>query len=483
MSDSDKPETPSPVEAPAPPPAAAEAKPETKPEGPPARTGRPGKPGKGPSQSFGSPRRRTLDPIPSLEHFGKSSPKLKDLDDEIAAELEAALSGFSEKEKDLLTEERRPAKAPDGPQASQRKIAKVHSIHGPDVFVDLPGGRGQGVLAMEQFTEGPPKPGQSVEVEIDGYDAANGLILCSRRGSSVVADWSSVAPGMIVEARVLESNKGGLAVDINGIRGFMPISQIDLYRVEQTEQFINQKLKCMVIEVSPEERNLVVSRRSLLEKEREEQKEKTWAELQENQVREGIVRSVRDFGAFVDLGGVDGLLHVSEMSWTRVSDPTQIVQPGQSVKVVVLKIDREKRKISLGLKQLQASPWDAIGEKYHSMQVLAGKVTRTMDFGAFVELEPGVEGLIHISELARQRVWRVTDIVKPGQEVQVKIMSIDPEQRRISLSLKEAIPVEPPKAEEEEEEEAAPSKPVKPRTTPLRGGIGEQQWLQMPEQE
>ena len=146
---------------------------------------------------------------------------------------------------------------------------------------------------------------------------------------------------MIVEARVTETNKGGLAVDVNGIRGFMPISQIDLYRVEDAEQFVNQKLLCMVTEVDPSERNLVVSRRALLEKEREENREKTversW---HEGQVREGIVRSVKDFGAFVDLGGVDGLLHVSEMSWQRVKDPS-IVQPGQTIKVVVLKIDRE----------------------------------------------------------------------------------------------------------------------------------------------
>ena len=150
---------------------------------------------------------------------------------------------------------------------------------------------------------------------------------------------------MIVEARVTETNKGGLEVDVNGIRGFMPISQIDLYRVEDVEQYVNQKLLCMVTEVDPEERNLVVSRRALLEKEREENSEKLWAELAEGQVREGIVRSVKEFGAFVDLGGVDGLMHVSEMSWTRVQDATKVVQPGQSVKVVVLRIDREKMKL------------------------------------------------------------------------------------------------------------------------------------------
>ena len=212
-----------------------------------------------------------------------------------------------------------------------------------------------------------------MEVHIEGFDNANGVLLLSRKGAAVQADWASVAVGMIVEARVTETNKGGLAVEINGIRGFMPISQIDLYRVEDAAQFVNQKLLCMVTEVDPSERNLVVSRRALLEKEREENREKLWAELDEGQVREGIVRSVRDFGAFVDLGGVDGLIHVSEMSWQRVKDPSEVVQPGQTVKVVVLKLDREHRKVSLGLKQLTASPWDDVTEKYHTGQVVDGQ--------------------------------------------------------------------------------------------------------------
>jgi len=447
---------------------------------PPARGGRENK---GPKKPMGMPRRRILDPLPSQEEMDRftSGPRMKDLDDEIESELEAAMSGFSGKE--LLIAE----KAESGPKqeggAPKRKQAKVLSVRGADVFVDIPGGRSQGVMSALQFPEGPPEPGTIVEVDIEGYDPANGLVICTRLGATVIADWSTVAPGMVVEARVLETNKGGLAVDVNGIRGFMPISQIDLYRVEQTEQFVNQKLRCVVMEVSPEERNLVVSRRDLLEKEREEQKEKTWAELAEGQIRDGIVRSVRDFGAFVDIGGVDGLLHVSEMSWQRVSDPTKLLQPGQAVKVQVLKIDREKKKVGLGLKQLQASPWDNMAERFHTGQTVNGTVTRTMDFGAFVELEPGLEGLVHISELARQRTWRVTDIVKPGQEVTVKVLSIDPEQRRISLSLKEMIPIEKPKSDEDEEEEIGEIQPIRPSNVPLRGGVGHDRWIALPEKE
>jgi ribosomal protein S1 len=401
------------------------------------------------------------------EGFGGKAPRLKDLDAEIEKELQEAMGDFSSRE--LLAET--PRRGPGAPEPGRKK-GRVLRVHGADVFVDVPGGRSQGVLPLDQFPDGPPAPGTEVEINIEGYDQANGLLLLTRQGAAIQADWSTVAPHMIVEARVTAVNKGGLEVDVNGIRGFMPISQIDLYRVENAEEYLNQRLRCQVVEVNPEERNLVVSRRALLEREREENREKLWAELAEGQVRSGVVRSVRDFGAFVDLGGVDGLLHVSEMAWTRVKDPAEVVQPGQTIKVVVLKIDRETRKVGLGLKQLTPSPWDNIIDRYAPGTVVTGKVTRLMDFGAFVELEPAVEGLIHISELAPQRVRRVSDVVKPDQEVKVLVLDVNPGQRRIALSLKGAQK-EPEKPEEEEApEEVAEVKPPRPRTTPLRGGIG-----------
>ena len=432
----------------------------------------------------GNPRRRMRDPMPSLdEPRFHSGPSMRDLDAEIERELEAALADMPAQ--DLLgAETSANVRQQAGVSPDQgRKKGTVLSVHGQDVFVEVPGGRSQGVLPILQFPEGIPTPGSTVDVSIEGYDRANGLLILTRLGEAVVANWSSIAEGMTVEARVVETNKGGLAVDVNGIRGFMPISQIDLYRVESAEQFVNQRLLCLVTEANQEERNLVVSRRALLEKQRAELREKTWSELAEGQVRQGIVRSVRDFGAFVDLGGVDGLLHVSEMSWKRVQDPTQIVQPGQTVKVVVLKIDQETRKVGLGLKQLEASPWDNIREKYAMGQTVEGKVSRTMDFGAFIELEPGVEGLVHVSELARGKTWRVTDVVKPEQVVVVKVLSVDPEQRRISLSLKAALPQDVVKNTEDEEEEVEDVKP-RPRNIPLRGGVGQETWLpQVPEKE
>ena len=214
-----------------------------------------------------------------------------------------------------------------------------------------------------------------------------------------------------------------------------------------------------------------MSRRALLEKEREENREKLWLELAEGQVRTGTVRSVREFGAFVDLGGVDGLLHVSEMSWKRIQDPSEVVQLGQTIQVVVLKIDREHRKVSLGLKQLTASPWDDASANYPPNSVAKGKVTRLMDFGAFVELEPGVEGLVHISELANHRVRRVADVVQPGQEVNVRVLRVDPAQRKISLSLRAALPQEVVEEEEADSLEPATST-ERPRSIPLRGGLG-----------
>jgi small subunit ribosomal protein S1 len=414
-------------------------------------------------------------PVLAQEEVFGAGARIPDMNAEIEQELQEIMGGASDQEiYGEPAQGRRPA-APAGTTPGRLK-GKVIRVHAPDVFVDVPGGRSQGVLSLQQFPEGVPAPGTEVEVSIEGYDSANGLLLLSRKGAAMEADWSTVAVGMIVEARVTATNKGGLAVEINGIRGFMPISQIDLYRVEDAEQYVNQRLLCMVTEVDPDARNLVVSRRALLEREREESRDKLWAELAEGQIREGVVRSVKDFGAFVDLGGVDGLLHVSEMSWTRVLDAASVVQPGQRLKVVVLKIDRERRKVSLGAKQLTASPWDNIQERYHPGATVTGKVTRLMDFGAFVELEPAVEGLIHISELAPQRVRRVRDIVQEGQEVRVTILNVDPAQRRISLSLKAALAqVEAEEAAEaaaEEEEEQVEVKPPRPRTTPLRGGIG-----------
>jgi ribosomal protein S1 len=417
---------------------------------------------------------RHLEKVPSLEHelnYGASKKAAldPDLDRDIEQEMLEVMGGGTNLDALLGGETRRKSEAPA--PAGPRK-GRVISVRGKDVFVDV-GGRTQGVLPILQFEDGPPAIGTEVDVHIEGYDP-DGFLILTRQGAAVEADWSSVATGMIVEARVTATNKGGLAVDVNGIRGFMPVSQIDLYRVEDLEQFVNQRLRCLVTEVDREERNLVVSRRALLEKERQEGREKLWGELAEGQIREGVVRSIKPFGAFVDLGGADGLLPVGEMSWSRISDPADVVKEGQKVRVVVLRLDRDARKITLGLRQLSASPWDEAPLNYPPGSTVSGKVTRIMDFGAFVEIEPGVEGLVHVSEISPTRVRRISDVLKVGQDVQVKVLNIDSAARRMSLSLKAALPA--PAPEEEEEEEAGEPRPERKRTTPLRGGVGNKEF-------
>jgi len=398
-------------------------------------------------------------------------PKMRELDAMIEAELDAAMAGMSDAE--MYPEPESPKPRGKSEPAGMQK-GRVVRVHQADVFVDIPGGRSQGLMSLTQFSDGPPKVGDVVEFQIDHYDPANGLLILNRKGAAVAADWSSVQIGQLVEARVTGTNKGGLAVDVNGIRGFLPISQIDLYRVENVEQYVNQKMLCMVAEVNPAERNLVVSRRALLEREREEKAVKLWQELAEGQVRSGTIRSVKPFGAFVDLGGVDGLIPVSELSYKRVQDPSEVVHLGQAVQVYVSRIDPDARKVSLSLRKLLANPWDELALKYIPGENVTGTVTRLLDIGALVELEPGIEGLIHISQLAPQRVWRVSDVVQQGQTVEVRILSVDKERERISLSLKDAIakPQAAEKPGETEEEAPTPVKPPKPRTTPLRGGIG-----------
>jgi ribosomal protein S1 len=323
-----------------------------------------------------------------------------------------------------------------------------------------------------------PNPGDMIEVRVDHFDTAEGLLILSLKGAAVEANWENLRKGLIVEARVTKTNKGGLDVEVDGIRGFLPIGQIDINRVEDASIYVNQKLRVVVTEARQSEKNLVVSRRELLEEERAEKREETWKTLEEGQVHKGVVRSIKPFGAFVEFGGVDGLIHVGDMSWSRVSDPSTLLKMGDEVEVKVLKIDRTTQKVGLGLKQLMPSPWDLIDDKYHRGQMVRGRVTRLMDFGAFVELEPGIEGLIHISELSPSRVRRVIDIVKPEQEVEVRLLKIDPDEKKIALSL---IPLPKATEVEPEEEDDEPRPPRPEPKVPLKGGLGDRDpFLQMP---
>jgi small subunit ribosomal protein S1 len=394
------------------------------------------------------------------------------LSPELTEELDAALEGVSLNE--LMSAESADATsgAPLEPEAKVR--GKVIRLHNEDVFVDLPG-RNQGVLSLKQFTE-PPVPGTVVEVIVTRFNADEGLHELTLPGGAVaVEDWSHVAEGMVVAATITGHNKGGLECDVNRLRGFIPLSQMALYRVEDPQQFVGQKLTCLVTEVDPERRKLVLSRRAMLEQEQAEAKKKLLAELAPGQIREGIVRNIRDFGAFVDLGGVDGLLHVGQLSWDRVKHPSDVLQVGQKIRVKIDKIQPDSGKISLSHRELLENPWTNVATKYPVTSHVKGTVSKIMEFGAFVRLEAGVEGLIHISELAHQRVHRTSDILTEGQEVEVKVLSVDPEAQRISLSLKALVarPEAAKKAEPEPEEPETPPPPQPKRKTPLKGGLGQ----------
>ena len=289
-----------------------------------------------------------------------------------------------------------------------------------------------------------------------------------------VADWADLEEGMLIEARVTGHNTGGLECDVNHIRGFIPASQIALYHVDELSEFVDQKLTCLVTEANPRRRNLVLSRRAVLEREREEARRSLLESLEPGQVREGVVRKLMDFGAFVDLGGVDGLLHISQLAWGRVKHPSEVVHEGQQIEVKIESVDRQTGKISLAYRDLLESPWSDAEMKYPVTSTVHGKVTKLMEYGAFVELEPGVEGLVHVSQLSHKRVWRVSDVVKEGDEVDAVVLSVDEEAQRISLSMKDLI--EEPKSVDkdkssEAQEPAPPKRPQQP-TKPLQGGLG-----------
>jgi ribosomal protein S1 len=407
-------------------------------------------------------------------------PLKRQWDAEMEAELEAALSGFNPSTFEAAgprprSTERTQVSQHDRGQENRkgRCVGKVVGVRGKSLFVDL-GGKSEGVIPIDQFSGDIPLPGTDIEVIVDHFDRSEGVQQLRLKGAAIEANWENLRKGVIVEARVTKVIKGGLEVDVDGIRGFMPISQIDLARVEDASIYVNQKFKALVTEANARERNLVVSRRELLEQERAEEREKTWASLEVGQVREGVVRSVKEFGAFVDLGGVDGLLPIGEMSWSRVSKVDDLIKIGDKVRVKVIKIDPAFRKLTLGLKQLTPSPWETVEQKYSRGLMVKGKVTKLMEFGAFVELEPGVEGLIHISELSPNRVRRVADIVKPDQEVEVRVLKVEPEIKRISLSLLPAAQgttAEPEEQEQEGGEQPPMPKPV--RKVPLKGGLGD----------
>jgi small subunit ribosomal protein S1 len=399
----------------------------------------------------------------------------RQLSPELEKELEEALGGMSLD--DVIA-----GKTSNSPTAKElepeaRITGKVLSIHRDNLFVEITG-QHQGVLSLRLF-ETPPEIGSTLELVVHKFNADDGLYELTIPGKPIeVADWSEIQVDSVVNATITGHNKGGLECTVSKIRGFIPVSQLELFRVEDLEAYVGQSFPALVTEANPERRNLILSRRALMEREREESRRKKFEELAVGQTHEGIVRSLQDFGAFVDLGGVDGLIHISQMAWDRINHPSEILTLGQKVKVRIEKYDRETGKIGLSYREQTTNPWNSVSQKYPIGSRHKGKVTKVMQFGAFVKLEPGVEGMVHISEISWQRVARVSDVLKEGQEVEVEIAAVDMDKQRIGLSMKalETRPTPVDKAKELEEklmDELEAAGPVKKKHTgPLKGGTG-----------
>jgi small subunit ribosomal protein S1 len=314
-----------------------------------------------------------------------------------------------------------------------------------EVLVDI-GYKSEGVIPVSELSiRRSVNPADEVGIgeEIDALvltkeDAEGRLILSKKRARFELA-WKTIEEkaetGEPIDGRVIEVVKGGLILDL-GVRGFLPASLVDIRRVQDLDEFLGQTLRCKVIELNRSRNNVVLSRRAVLEDERKEMRQAILDRLQPGDVVEGQISNIVDFGAFVDLDGMDGLIHISEISWSHVNHPSEVLEIGQTVSVKVLDIDRERQRISLGLKQTQSDPWQQVLDSYSEGDVVEGKVTKVVTFGAFVEILPGVEGLVHISELAQHHVENPREVVSQGDQVQAKIIEVDPERRRLSLSLK-----------------------------------------------
>ena len=325
---------------------------------------------------------------------------------------------------------------------------KILRVDDEFVLVDV-GYKSEGHIPRNEWDESepPPQVGDIVKVLLEEFEDGSleeqrGLITLSKRKARRIEDWlrvmESVHENDVVTGFVTRKIKGGLLVDISGVNVFLPASQVDIRRPADIGDYCGRCIQCLVLKIDEQRRNIVVSRRALIEQERAERKKQLMETLEVGQVRRGIVKNIADFGAFVDLGGIDGLLHITDMSWGRIGHPSEMVAIDQEIEVQVLHIDREREKIALGMKQRTASPWAKVADKYPVGTVCNGTVVNVMSYGAFVKLEDGVEGLVHISEMSwTKRVSHPSELVKPGDEVEVVVLAINKEKQEISLGMKQ----------------------------------------------
>ena len=321
---------------------------------------------------------------------------------------------------------------------------KVLQIRSGVVMLDL-GYKSDGIIPVEQFTEEElkaMKPGDELEVLLETAEDSNGNLLLSREKAKKLQIWDHLnhayQSGSPVKGKVISSIKGGLTVDLGGVLAFLPGSQIDIKPVRNLNSLVGQVFEAKIIKMNSGRGNIVLSRRVLLEQHQNLKKEETLSSLAEGQVVSGVVKNITEYGAFVDLGGIDGLLHITDMSWGRVNHPTEACKVGDTLEVVILKYDREKQKVSLGLKQKTQDPWLAVSEKYPIGSKVRGKVMSLTDYGAFVEIEHGVEGLVHVSEMSwTQKIKHPSKVVSAGDTIEAQVLSVDPAGKRISLGIKQ----------------------------------------------
>ena len=378
---------------------------------------------------------------------------------------------LEEMEKQPVPEESQTQATEEKPSVEAPKVgdiveATVVSVDDNGAMVDI-GYKAEGVVERKELSKKPDavpsevcKPGDKIHVMVLAVETDESPVKLSKRRADDVLAWNSLREAMesgaTVEAPVTQQVKGGLVVDV-GLRGFVPASQVERGFVSDLAHYVGQILTFKVIEIDKSKNRVILSRRAVLEEEAEKMRKDAWERIHEGDVLKGTVKSLTDFGAFVDLGGVDGLLHVSEMSWGRVTHPSDVLTAGQEIDVKVLRVDQERGRISLGYKQVLPDPWSTTATKYPEGAIVKGKVTRIAPFGAFVELESGVEGLVHISELSSRRITRPDEVVNPGDEVTAKVLRVRPQERRISLSLKEAD-IRPAKSEKTEKAPQPPDR-------------------------
>ena len=318
---------------------------------------------------------------------------------------------------------------------------RIIGVHGDDIIVDV-GYKSEGILSRSEFGENEEiKPGDEVEVLLEAVEDDSGIVALSKRKADRIRGWERVisnhAEDDIVTGRVMRKIKGGLLVDI-GVPVFLPASQVNIRRPGDISEYIGKEVTCKILKIDEERRNIVVSRRKLIEEERERMKVKLMGEIEVGQSRKGVVKNIADFGAFVDLGGIDGLLHITDMSWSRISHPSEIVAIDEEIEIVILNIDLERERIALGLKQKTENPWSRVPDKYPVGSRVKGEVVNIVNYGAFVKLEDGVEGLVHISEMSwTRRVNHPSEIVAIGDIVEVVVININEQKHEISLGMKQ----------------------------------------------